>query len=229
MNTALSHPHAIAEPPAAEGAAEFYAGNQWLDCAQRESDRQNEKQPTFGLKTILVPLTLSNGSYTTLAIAKDLAAKSNAKLVLLHVVQLNIVGEECGIPRARLFDELCHSAETQLHELASCMGDQATAEVLVCVGRPAEAIVETARRLEAYAIVMRLHRHRRWLRWLHRRTGLTVVRQAPCRIWLVTPGEHAETVNLMIVDHTRMNQISERVAIREEKNPFRSLLRIPFF
>jgi len=229
MNTALSHRHAIAEPPAAEGEAEFYAGNQWLDCAQRESDRQNEKQPTFGLKTILVPLTLSNGSYATLAIAKDLAAKSNAKLVLLHVVQLNIVGEERGIPRARLFDELCHSAETQLHELASCMGGRATVEVLVCVGRPAEAIVETARHLEADTIVMRLHRHRRWLGWLHRRTALTVLRQAPCRICLVTPGKHAETVSLMIVDHPGINQISEHGAVDEKQNPFRSLLRIPFF
>ena len=229
MSTVLSHPHTAVEPTVVGGDAESYVSNRLFDCAQRESDRQNEEQPTFGLKTILVPLTLSNGSFATLAIAKNLAAKSNAKLVLLHVVQLNIVGEERGIPRTRLFDELCHSAETQLHELASCMGDQATAEVLVCVGRPAEAIVETARRLEADTIVMRLHRHRRWLGWLHRRTALTVVRQSPCRICLINSGKHAETVSLIIVDHTGPNQISERAAIHEKQNPFRSLLRIPFF
>ena len=178
MSTVLSHPYANASPPAAEGEAESCAGNRWFDGSRRESGQQNEKQPSFTRRTILVPLTLPCDSCVPLATARNLAAKSNARLVLLHVVQLNIAGEERGIPRARLLDELCHSAETQLHELASCMGGQTTAEVLVCVGRPAEAILETARRLGADTIIMRRHRHRAWLRWLHRGTALTVARQA---------------------------------------------------
>jgi nucleotide-binding universal stress UspA family protein len=169
-------------------------------------------------------VTLSNRSYPTLAIAKNLACESNAKLVLLHVVQLNIVGEEFGIPRTRLLHELCRNAEMQLRELAICMGGQTTAEILVCEGRPAEAIVATATRLEADTIVMRIDRHRRWLKWLHRNTALHVARQAPCRVWLVFPGKHAETVNLMMVDHTSINRLSQRLAFQESQNPFRSLL-----
>ncbi len=229
MSTVFSHPYANAELPAAEGEIESCANNRRLDCPRRDSGQQNEKQPSFARKTILVPLTLPNGSSALLATARNLAFKSNARLVLLHVVQLNIVGEERGIPRARLFDELCHSAETQLHELASCIGGQTTAEVLVCVGRPAEAIVETAKRLGTDTIVMRRHRHRSWLRWLHRGTALTVVRQAPCRIWLVTPGKHAGAVSFMVVDPTSINRNSERVAIHEKQSPSRPLLRIPFF
>ena len=62
------------------------------------------------------------------------------------------------------------------------MGDQVIAEVLVCEGRPADAIVETARRLQADTIVMSTHGRRGWLKWLHRNTALNVMRQALCTI-----------------------------------------------
>ena len=65
------------------------------------------------------------------------------------------------------------------------MGGQVTTEVLVCEGRPAEVIVETAKRLHADTIVMRTHGSRGWLKWLHRNTALKVMRQATCTIRLV--------------------------------------------
>jgi nucleotide-binding universal stress UspA family protein len=228
MQTILFHARTTANPAAAEGNGESRTSNRSLHCAQGEGDSRNQQSPAFAPRIILVPVTLSNRSYPTLAIAKNLACESNAKLVLLHVVQLNIVGEEFGIPRTRLLHELCRNAEMQLRELAICMGGQTTAEILVCEGRPAEAIVATATRLEADTIVMRIDRHRRWLKWLHRNTALHVARQAPCRVWLVFPGKHAETVNLMMVDHTSINRLSQRLAFQESQNPFRSLLRLPF-
>jgi len=133
-----------------------------------------------------------------------------------------------GIPRTHLLNELCHNVEIQLRDLASCIGDEATVEILVCVGRPAEAIVEMAMRLEADTIIMRMHSHRKWLKWLHRNTALNVARQAPCKVWLVSQGKHAETINLMMVDHTSVSQLSQRVALHEGQNPFRTLLRSPF-
>jgi nucleotide-binding universal stress UspA family protein len=152
------------------------------------------------MKTILVPLTLSSDSFPALAIAGNLARQRNAKLVLLHAVQLNIAGEERGIQRARLLDELGRDAEARLRELAGGLDGQAAAEILVCEGRPADAIVETARRLRADAIVMRMHGRRRWFHWLHRHTALQVARQAPCRTWLVAPGKNAGQFNLTVVD-----------------------------
>ena len=228
MKTIPSYTRTNIEPPIAEGHGESLTSNRLLNCAHGEFSHPNERHPAFASKTILVPLTLSKGSYPTLAIAKNLACETKAKLVLLHIVQLNIVGEEGGIPRTHLLNELCHNVEIQLRDLASCIGDEATVEILVCVGRPAEAIVEMAMRLEADTIIMRMHSHRKWLKWLHRNTALNVARQAPCKVWLVSQGKHAETINLMMVDHTSVSQLSQRVALHEGQNPFRTLLRSPF-
>jgi nucleotide-binding universal stress UspA family protein len=180
------------------------------------------------MKTILVPLTLSASSHAALAIAGNLARDSEARLVLLHVVQLNIAGEERGIQRTRLVEELCRNAECQLRELAGRTGDPETTEVLVCEGRPAEAIVETARRLQADTIVLCTHGYRGWLKWLHRNTALDVMRQAPCSIWLVAPGKGDAAVSVMMVDRAAINRHSDRVAFHESQNPFQSILRVLF-
>ncbi len=127
---------------------------------------------------------------------------------------MNIAGEEHGNPRTDLFHELCRNAEIQLRELANSMGGRAAAEILVGEGRPAEAIVETARRLDADMIIMHIHSHRGWLKWLHRNTALQVARQAPCRIWLVSQGKAAETVQLVSVDRARIDGFSGRVAFQ---------------
>jgi len=150
------------------------------------------------MKTILVPLKLPSDSRPALAIAADLARERKAKLVLLHVVQLGIAGEERGIQRARLLDELACAAETRLRQLAGSL-DGPAVEVLVCPGRPADTIVEMASRLEADAVVLRRHSHSRWFNWLHPNTALKVARHAPCRVWLVSPGQHAGKYNLTVV------------------------------
>jgi nucleotide-binding universal stress UspA family protein len=152
------------------------------------------------MQTILIPLTLSGDSYPDLAFAGDLARARKAKLALLHVVQLNITGEERGIPRADLINQLGRNAEMQLRELARRMGGRTPVEILVSEGNPADAIVEMARRLRADAIVMRMHGHRSWLNWLHRNTALHVASQAPCRIWLLHPGQDAGRFHLAVVD-----------------------------
>jgi nucleotide-binding universal stress UspA family protein len=219
MKPIISHARTNTGLPLAGSCGESLATNRLLDCAQ---------SPGSATKVILVPLTLSNGSYPTLAIAKNHAHESNARLVLLHVVQLNIAGEEHGIPRTCLINELCRNAKIQLQELAGCLGDRTDVEVLVCEGRPAEAIIETARRLEADTIIMHTSGHRGWLKWLHRNTALNVALKAPCKVWLVSPGEHAETVVLTRVDHTSVNQASPSAALPERQKPFHALLQSPF-
>jgi nucleotide-binding universal stress UspA family protein len=185
MKTILTQPHTNIEPLVVPDRGESHASHQVLDSAQGENDDRNEDRPTLAPKIILVPLALSGSPHAALAIARNLARESRARLVLLHVVQLNIAGEERGIQRTRLLQELCHSAEHQLQQLADCMGNQVITEILVCEGRPAEAIVETARRLQADTIVMGTHGCRGWRKWLHRNTALNVMRQAPCTMRLV--------------------------------------------
>jgi len=194
MKTILTQSRTNIEPLVVPGRGESHVSHRALDFVQSENNDRNEDRPAFAPKTILVPLALSGSSHGALAIAKNLARESQAKLVLLHVVQLNIAGEERGIQRTRLLHELCGDVEFQLQQLADCMGDRVAAEILVCEGRPAEVIVETARRLQADTIVMCTHGYRGWLKWLHRNTALNVIRQAPCTMWLVSPGKRGATV-----------------------------------
>jgi nucleotide-binding universal stress UspA family protein len=228
MKSILAEPCANTEPPFAENHGQFHVRPQALNSTRGQNGAWNDKRPAFAPEIILVPLALSNSSHAALSIARNLAREYDAKLVLFHVVQLNIADEERGIPRTRLLNDLCRSAEFQLKQLADCMGGQVTTEILVCEGRPAEAIVETARRLRADTIVMCTHGCRGWLKWLHRNTALNVMRQTPCTLWLVSPGKRDATVNLMIVDDCTINRHSARVAFHETPNPFRSLLRVLF-
>ena len=195
MKTIHSQSHTNIESLVVQGRGEYHASHRVPDAAQGENDDRNEDRSAFAPKTILVPLALSGSSYTALVVARNLARESQARLVLLHAVQLNIAGEERGIPRTRLLNELCRAAEFQLQQLADCLGGQVTTEILVCEGRPAEAIVETAKRLQADPIVMSRHGCRGWLKWLHRNTALNVMRQAPCATRLVSPEKRDSTVS----------------------------------
>jgi nucleotide-binding universal stress UspA family protein len=214
--------------PVADGHGERLADHRGLISARIEADARGEQGLAAAPECILVPLALPGDSYVALAIAQKLAVDSGAKLVLLHVVQLNIAGEERGIQRGRLVSELCRNAECELQRLASCLGDRASTQVLVCEGRPAEVIVQTARRMEAGTIVMCTRGDRGWLKGLHRNTALKVMRQSPCPIWLVAPGKGVDAMHLMIVGHKTIRRNSETVAVRETPNPFRFLLRVLF-
>jgi nucleotide-binding universal stress UspA family protein len=228
MNTTLARSRANTEFPFAEGRVESNLRRRVRDSGDVGNDFNDKTGFSRVPKSILVPLTLSSGSYAALAVARHLALESNAKLTLLHVVQLNIAGEERGIHRARLVGELCRNAELQLTELAIGMCGSAAAEALVCEGRPADAIVQTARRLKSDTIVMHTRRHRGWTNWLHPNTAVRVVRQAPCGILLVSPAKPGNKLNLMFVDRTSINRQSERLAPQENQNPFRSIVRVLF-
>ncbi len=134
MKTILTQPRTNTEPLLVPGRDEFHVSHQALNSLQSENDARNEDRSAFAPKIILVPLALSGSSHAALVTARNLACESQAKLVLLHVVQLNIAGEERGIQRTRLLHELCRSAEFQLQQLADGLGDQVAAEILVCEG-----------------------------------------------------------------------------------------------
>jgi nucleotide-binding universal stress UspA family protein len=174
-----------------------------------QAGRSEKKRSESGV--ILVPVTLSSPTQAALPVARNLALKSNAKLVLLHVVQLNIAGEERGIHRTRIVNELCVEAGRELHRLADGLGEQVAVEVLVSSGRPSETIVQTAGRLNADAVVMFSHGRRGWRRWLHRNTARMVAKQAPCDVWLVGRGEPVPGLTLTVVDRGAGHRLRGRV------------------
>ncbi|HUI08625.1 MAG TPA: universal stress protein [Verrucomicrobiae bacterium] len=176
----------------------------------------------MNFKKILVPVTLADGSRAAVAVAANLAKESGASLALLHAVQLSIAGEERGIPRTRLVDDLCREAESQLRQLLQSVTLQTPTEIIVREGRPAGMIVESARCLAVDAIVMFTHGYRGWLRWLHRNTALQVLRHAPCPVWLVSPGRR-DGISLVLVDRATANQCEKP---HEDAGPPQSVLRV---
>ena len=228
MKSLFTQARAFAEPPTSQNRGEFPVNSRFQISTDGEHGLRNDRNPDAATKIILVPLTLARGTRPALIIAKKLAHESNAKLVLLHVVQLNIAGEERGIQRTRLLNELCRNAEAQLQQLADGMGGQVSTEILVCQGRPAEAIVDAAKRLQADTVVMYKHNYRNWLGWLHRNTARAVLRQVACRTCLVIQAKPDSAVSLLIADHAAGDQLSERRAFPENQNPSRSLFRVLF-
>ena len=151
-------------------------------------------------KKILVPLTLSKGLDPALTFALELASKCDAGLVLMHVIQLSVVGEERGIPRTRLLNLLQREAEAQLNAVVNELAWPVPIEVVVCEGRPAEMIPKMAGQLAVDGIVMSTHGYRGWLRCLHRKTAMRVVRNARCQIWLLVPEPAGSAATLLFFD-----------------------------
>jgi nucleotide-binding universal stress UspA family protein len=197
MQAILSPTRTNTQPSEATRRCESHANQRAANCARRENGALRVDGNQFDPKIVLVPLTLSDGSRAAIAIARNLVRGTEAKLVLLHVVQPNVVGEEQRIPRTPLLDELYRDAEFRLRELASGMSNE---EILVCQGCPAKVIVETAMRLEVDTIVMCTHGYGGWLKWVHRNTAKKVARQAPCRVWLISPAKRDATANFVSLD-----------------------------
>jgi universal stress protein A len=149
-------------------------------------------------KTILVPVTLGAGSSAAMAVASRLAQETGGAIVLLHVVQLGIGGEELGVPRTILLHDLCLEAEKRLQALVTYASLATPVEIVVVEGRPMETIVEQARMRQASVLVMATHQARGWRRWLHRQTASRVLVRARCPIWLVSLDRTHEAVMLSL-------------------------------
>ncbi|HVU38603.1 MAG TPA: universal stress protein [Opitutales bacterium] len=136
-------------------------------------------------KRILVPVTLSDGSLSSVILGARLAQELSATIVLFHVLPL-------GVP-------FRHGEVLQrLHQLAAQASLPASVEYLIGEGSPAEEIIWQAKLLPADAIVMSTHACPRCLAWLHRQTAREVLRRLTCPIWLVAPRRHGEAVVVTI-------------------------------
>ena len=134
-------------------------------------------------KKILVPVTLTDGSLSSLLVGVRLAQELSATVVLFHVLPL---GESFRHDEAR----------RRLRQLATRIQAPATVEYLVSEGRAAEEIIWQAATLPADAIVMCTHRYCRHFAWLHRQTACKVLPRVLCPVWLVEPNVHADAVLL---------------------------------
>jgi nucleotide-binding universal stress UspA family protein len=141
--------------------------------------------PRMAVAPILVPVDLSPRSEEVLRHASRLADRFGRVAEVMHVVQLNIAGEERGIPRTALLHGLAEEAQLRLWRLVDqCWDGQAGSTVSVRKGRPHEVIVREAAETGACMIVMGRGGRRLW-----RLPGTSicgrVMRSAPCPVMTV--------------------------------------------
>lgn len=152
-------------------------GIELLHCKGSELER-----PGFPTR-VLVPVDLSPSSVKLLQFARNYGVRFDSMLQLLHVVRLNVVGEECGIPRSSLIRELSDEARLQLRALLDVIWrGEFPASIVVRHGRPAKVIIQEARDTNAHLIIMG-GRERGPLARLFWPGILTrVLRKAPCPV-----------------------------------------------
>jgi nucleotide-binding universal stress UspA family protein len=142
---------------------------------------------------VLVPLDFSSSTAKVLEFGKRIAARFNAVVRVLHVVQLNIAGEERGIPREALVRHLADDARRELYKLiARFWASDLVVTIRVREGRPHEAIVQEACESKAGMIIMGTQNRTGLSRLLQPSILGRVVRKAPCPVLAVGPGYKTE-------------------------------------
>jgi universal stress protein A len=138
-------------------------------------------------KIILVPVDFSEGSTAALDYAVGLAGKLDAKIVLLNVVGVQVLGAEYGMPVSASAIELIYNTNQQeLDKLVKAHNDKASfARTLLETGDPRSVIEAAAKKLNADLIVMGTHGRRGLRRMLIGSVAESVVRNAPCPVLLV--------------------------------------------
>ena len=138
---------------------------------------------------VLVPVGLSANTRELLECALIFAKRLDAVIELLHVVQLNIAGEERGVPRAGLVQGLAENARGELHKLVEELFDKETpAMIAVREGQIDEVIVQEARATTATMVIMGLTKRVGLFRWFRRDPLRRVIRRAPCPVLVVRAG-----------------------------------------
>jgi universal stress protein A len=136
-------------------------------------------------KKILVLLDLAQGSEQVAMAARDLAAYSNAAMIVLHVVEfvpVEPLGESL-MPTTQIEDELIKRARSQLGELTARLG-LAGATWRVEAGHTKSEILRVAKEEQADLIVLG-SRERHGLAIMVNFTEDTVLHAAPCDLLAV--------------------------------------------
>jgi nucleotide-binding universal stress UspA family protein len=138
-------------------------------------------------KVILVPTDFSDTAEVALDYAVELAAKLDARVHLLHCVDLDVLGGEISLGLTpAMIAELVERNQAALGKLVdSRKAKVAFAPVRVDLGDARAHIDQEARRIGADLIVMGTHGRRGFKRLLLGSVAESVMRIAPCPVLLL--------------------------------------------
>jgi nucleotide-binding universal stress UspA family protein len=140
----------------------------------------------LAFRTIVVATDFGGASNLALEYARTLAARFNADLRLLHVVETpRPVGTEIYVPEAMTVSEhaIADGQRLMSHTLATLKSEPVVGQVLV--GTPAQKIVEYADDHDVDLIVMGTHGRGGLAHMLMGSVAERVVRTAPCPVFTV--------------------------------------------
>jgi nucleotide-binding universal stress UspA family protein len=147
----------------------------------------------LAFKTILVATDFSEPSELALEYARVLAARFDAALRVLHVVETPFpLGSELYTPEVAKAGEA--ALQTAQRQLAETMAKSARGEVIgqVLVGPASRTIVEYARDHDVDLIVMGTHGRRALAHLVMGSVAERVVRTAPCPVFTVRTTEASQ-------------------------------------
>jgi nucleotide-binding universal stress UspA family protein len=144
----------------------------------------------FSLKNILVPIDFSDTSRKALQYAVPFAKQFEAKITLLHVVDLPMYPQEFGY---LLVDE-SQALDNQKKCLADLAGrtipPELLAQTIVRRGVSWDTVVAVARETQADLIITTTHGYTGLKHVLMGSTAERIVRHAPCPVLVVREREH---------------------------------------
>jgi len=141
---------------------------------------------------ILVAADFSPCSNNAVEWAAAFARQFQARLWLIHVVELNYVGSGLGEIEVPLLEaELRQNAQQQLTQLTQTLLAGLATETVLRLGRPWHQITEAAKELGVDMIIVGTHGYTGFKHVLMGSTAERVVRHAPCPVLVVRQTELA--------------------------------------
>ena len=144
------------------------------------------------LKKLLVPIDFSEPSFNALKYAVAFAGRFDASICLVHVVEpASFLNDVRNVPLAVSDREVANKLHHKLVMLARKEIDPLTpVHPLVCIGKPSDEIVRTAKTFKADLIIIATHGRTGFKRAFLGSTAERVVRHAPCPVLVVRQKEN---------------------------------------
>jgi len=144
------------------------------------------------LKKVLVPIDFSEPSLKALKYAEAFAGQFGASICLVHVVEpASFLNDVRNVPLAVSDREVANTLHHKLVMLARKEIDPLTpVHPLVCIGKPFDEIVKTAKTFNADLIIIATHGRTGFKRAILGSTAERVVQHAPCPVLVVRQKEH---------------------------------------
>lgn len=150
----------------------------------------------IGLKHILVPTDFSDLSIDALKYALPIAAKFNAKITLLHILEYTPIMPVYGLAEPpEVMNEIIEDRERQLEEIATKAGHKYLDKTVVKCGTPSEGIVHYANEWNFDLIILTTHGATGLRHLFMGSTAERVVRHAQCPVLVVHSRKMTEEEN----------------------------------